>query len=237
MRRFNQFINGDREEKFEASEEVKVKNDRDVKIDNGKRDYEDYLKKLQNEREEIAELIYTILIVEDNLISEVFSEDQKAGLKCQISVEDTEFDGKMNGRAHYKSDFVDVILRETEPMMEKGDYVQIIAALLTNDETFKKYEVYSDSDQYQELIFSSNTYINKERAKKILLEVKNEDENDAVLNKFNEIRYVETGDEQRIAQEAGNSRPYTDFFDEFVPNKVEESKRAHKYTVSLHRAI
>jgi len=57
------------------------------------------------------------------------------------------------------------------------------------------------------------------------------------INKFNEIKYVETGEEKKIAIDAGNSRPYTDFFDEFVPNTMEESKRAHKYTVSLHKAI
>eukprot|EP00344_Euplotes_crassus_P009001 CAMPEP_0197001542 /NCGR_PEP_ID=MMETSP1380-20130617/6216_1 /TAXON_ID=5936 /ORGANISM="Euplotes crassus, Strain CT5" /LENGTH=248 /DNA_ID=CAMNT_0042419247 /DNA_START=332 /DNA_END=1078 /DNA_ORIENTATION=+ len=56
-------------------------------------------------------------------------------------------------------------------------------------------------------------------------------------NEFGEIGYIETGEEQKIAIDAGNSRPYTDFFDEFVPNTTKESERAHKYTVSLHRCI
>ena len=62
-------------------------------------------------------------------------------------------------------------------------------------------------------------------------------EEDAPVNVHNEFKYIETGEEQKIAQTAGDSRPYTDFFDEFIPNMMEESKRKHKYTVSIHRAI
>lgn len=64
-----------------------------------------------------------------------------------------------------------------------------------------------------------------------------EEEEDALVNDNNEIKYQPSGDEQLIAQQASNSRPYTDFFKELVPNTMEESKRAHKYSVSIHRAI
>ena len=76
--------------------------------------------------------------------------------------------------------------------------------------------------------------MNLERARKILLGPKEEE---PAVNSYSEFKYIECGEEQKLAQEAGDSRPYTDFFDEFVPNKMEESKRKHKYTVSIHRAI
>ena len=62
-------------------------------------------------------------------------------------------------------------------------------------------------------------------------------EESSTLNEHYEIKYIESGEEQKIAIDAGEARPYTDFFDEFVPNKIDESKRKHKYTVSIHKAI
>lgn len=91
-----------------------------------------------------------------------------------------------------------------------------------------------DDESLGDLYFSSNTYVNKQIALKILWEPSEEAH---PINEYNELKYLEDGEEARIAQEAGESRPYTDFFDEFIPNTFEESKRKHKYTVSIHKAI
>lgn len=66
-----------------------------------------------------------------------------------------------------------------------------------------------------------------------------EDENkkEEVVNEYNEVKYVENGEEQRCSIQAGQSRPYTDFFKEYVPNQVEPNKRKNIYSVSLHKAI
>lgn len=49
MRRFNLYINGEREHKFDPNAEVKVLDDEEVRIANGKRDFEDFLKKIDVE--------------------------------------------------------------------------------------------------------------------------------------------------------------------------------------------
>ena len=49
MRRFNSYINGERENKFDPNAEVKVLNDEDVRIADGKLDFEDYIKIIEIE--------------------------------------------------------------------------------------------------------------------------------------------------------------------------------------------
>lgn len=98
-----------------------------------------------------------------------------------------------------------------------------------------KYSIYTGEDNFNNIICSSNTYINLKKAKKLFFE--DEDEEEKPMNQYNEAKYIENGEEQKIAIKASESRPYTDYFDEFIPNESEESKRKHKYTVSLHPAI
>lgn len=57
MKRFNKYINGERENKFDPNAEIQVLDDDQVKILNGKKDYDDYMKKLEKEAIEIKEFI------------------------------------------------------------------------------------------------------------------------------------------------------------------------------------
>lgn len=93
--------------------------------------------------------------------------------------------------------------------------------------------MYEGFEVQGQLIIVSNGLISEKRGKEFIYA----DNDSEQVNQYNEIKYIETGEESKIAIDAGNSRPYTDFFDEFVPNTMEESKRAHKYTVSLHKAV
>jgi hypothetical protein len=123
---------------------------------------------------------------------------------------------------------------ELDTGMGKRELISIMHTFLQADiDLQKKYRVYSDQEHVEKLMFKSTNYISIPRAKVLLFSEEEEEE----INQFNEIKYHETGDEEQVAVDAGNSRPYTDFFDEYVPNKMEESKIKHKYTVSIHKAI
>jgi hypothetical protein len=125
-------------------------------------------------------------------------------------------------------------MQKTPPILDRESYLETCKILLQQEaELNQKYKVYEGPLEQDKLIFVSNTYINDKRAKKSIFE----EEEEKLINEHNEIKYYESGEEQKIAQDAGNSRPYTDYFEEFIPNTMEESKRKHKYTVSLHRAI
>lgn len=90
------------------------------------------------------------------------------------------------------------------------------------------------NDNMNNIICSSSNYISLARAKQVFFE---DEEDKSEINEYQEFRYIETGEESKISIKAAQSKPYTDFFEEFIPNNVSEEKRVHKYTVSLHRAI
>ena len=185
---------------------------------------------------------------------EFISAESKQQIKDEIKVEEVDFEEASNKRIHYKSNFLDVYWKVTESIMSRFEYIQVIASipllgknpLWTGSSiifdifvTFlnfyiEKFDLYTNNESLEDLYFSSNTFVNRKTALKILWEPSEEA---PILNEYNELKYLESGEEVKIAQEAGEARPYTDFFDEFVPNKMEESKRKHKYTVSIHKAI
>ena len=71
-----------------------------------------------------------------------------------------------NKRANYKANFIELYTSKAELIMSKGEYIVIVASMLTSDPKFiKKYEICA-SEALDDLYFSSNTYISKERAKK-----------------------------------------------------------------------
>jgi arginyl-tRNA--protein-N-Asp/Glu arginylyltransferase len=105
--------------------------------------------------------------------------------------------------------------------------------LATSKELTDKFTPYDGDESRETVSFKSRQYISIERATKVLFE----DDVEVEINEDLEVKYQATGNEAKIAIDAGNSRPYTDFFEEFVPNKTEEAKRKHKYSVSIHRAI
>ena len=201
-----------------------------------KKNMKNIINKLDAECNELKDLIYNSLIGNGLVIDDWLDQQQKDEIKSDLKLETIAVTEPSNTRVHYKCNFLDLLMAKIPPLMDREEYCQIcIEILKTNPKIFEKYDLYEIAEGKENIIFNSKTYINDEKAKKILFEP-NPDENQ-VVNEHNEVKYIETGDEQKTAIEAGNSRPYTDFFEEFVPNKVEESKRRHKYTVSLHRAI
>lgn len=129
-----------------------------------------------------------------------------------------------------------IIIEENEDSDEKLEklFIEHIKIILSKDEEFgKKFKVNNSKEGEDVLLIASKPKISLEEFRRRHFPKKE----DIIKNKFGELGYVETGEEQKIAIEAGNSRPYTDFFDEYVPNTKKESERAHKYTVSLHKAL
>lgn len=57
MKRFNKYINGERDGKEDKNLEIEVLDDAQVKLVNGKKDFDDYIKKLEREAKEIKEFI------------------------------------------------------------------------------------------------------------------------------------------------------------------------------------
>lgn len=125
-------------------------------------------------------------------------------------------------------------MQKVPPALDKESYLETCKILLEQNLEFTdKFKIHNDPNDQDKMILVSKTYVSDKRARTAIFD----DEEEEQINANNEIRYIESGEEQKIAQEAGESRPYSEFFEEFVPNMMEESKRKHKYTVSLHRAI
>ena len=61
MRRFNQYINGEREHKFDPNAEVRVLSDEDAQIEIGKKSYEEYLQKINKEAVTLKSLSMTLI--------------------------------------------------------------------------------------------------------------------------------------------------------------------------------
>jgi len=158
----------------------------------------------------------------------------KEEIKNLTIIEDIDIPDSLSNRAHYSWDVVDVILEESQnPEKEVFRPILIQAwkeLCSVNINLRMKFSIINSDES---LIFQSNKYLSIKNAQESIVN----SEEQPKMNKYYEIGYIETGEEEKIALEASNSRPYTDFFEEFVPNTKKESERAHKYTVSLHKAI
>ena len=44
MTRFNKYINGEREEKYDPANEVEIKDEKEIKLSNAQKEYEEYHK-------------------------------------------------------------------------------------------------------------------------------------------------------------------------------------------------
>lgn len=234
MKRFNQYINGERDFKLEEFKDLDLKDEKQIKQEKAQEEYDNYLKNLEKERIALKDLIYNSLIGQGLFIDDMLSDQQRKEIKDKLTIENIQVEESENTYAHYKCNIVDLIMDKAEPIMEKSDYLQTCLIVIGSDQKLLEgYKPYTGPEAAECIILHSRTYISDTRAKKVLFEK----EEEKLINEHNEIKYLETGREKEIAQAAGNSRPYTDFFSEFVPNTMEESKRAHKYTVSIHRAI
>lgn len=194
------------------------------------------MENLKTERKEIRELVFQSIFNKGTFIDEGMDAEKRELVKSLTLIEDHILVTPGDNKANYSCDVVDVILEESDNGVEemKPILIQAVKQLLGQNLAFNsKYQVNDSLETVGKLVISSKTYVNVQKAKEIIFE----DEKVEMVNKEGEIKYVETGEEQKIAIDAGNSRPYTDFFDEFVPNTKKESERAHKYTVSIHRAI
>ncbi|CAI2361894.1 unnamed protein product [Moneuplotes crassus] len=235
MKRFNQYINGTRLSKSKT-DEVILKDPEEIKRATNQKQYDSFLENLKTEREEIRNFVFDSIFNKETFIDEQMTDEKKKNVRNLMKIEDIHVEEATNNRAHYICDIVNVVMQETgmiEPEMRELIEPTIDQLLSMNSQFLEKYDIYQGYENQGKLIFVSKKYISIQRAKEVIF---NDDE-EAKVDENNEFGYKEHGEEQKIAQEAGNSRSYTEFFEEFVPNITKEEERKHRYTVSLHRAI
>lgn len=235
MKRFNQYLNGDREP-TKLPDPIEIKDEATIRLEEANEGFNKFKITLQEESDKLKEIIYNSLIGNGLFIDDTLTEIQRQELKEEMKCEVIELKNPPFERVFFKCDILDHIFNKSEPMMSKDEYILIWSSVLNQNRSLKEsFEVYNGDDNHNHIICSSRTYVSLEKARRIFFEdIKEEDK---PLNEFNELKFIEYGDEKKIMIEAGKARPYSDFFNEFVPNNTEESKRKHKYTVSLHRAI
>lgn len=234
MRRFNQYMNGEREFKLDEMQQLDLKDESIIKQEKAQKEYDKFLTNLEKERTTLKELILNCLLCKGLFIDDMLSEQQRDEVREQTKVENFEIENPPDNLAHFSCNIVDLLMDKAPVGLDKTDYLQSCVIVMGGDKDLnEKFKIYTGEESKETLICKTRVYVSIPRARVILFK----DETDEQINEFNEIKYQETGEEKQISIDASNSRPYTDFFDEFVPNKTEESKRAHKYSVSIHRAI
>jgi hypothetical protein len=84
MRRFNQYINGDREAKQSNTAPLVIKSDQEVRAIENKKQYESYLNTLDEELLKLRELIYSSLIGRGLFIDDTMTNEQRLEIKDEM---------------------------------------------------------------------------------------------------------------------------------------------------------
>jgi len=80
MKRFNQYINGQREFK-KTIDTIKLKDEKVIKKELQDTQYENFIKNLEKERTELKDLIFQSIFNKGNFIDEEMNEEQKEEIK------------------------------------------------------------------------------------------------------------------------------------------------------------
>lgn len=81
------------------------------------------------------------------------SEQVKQEIKEEMKVDNYELKEPQNNYAYYSCDITDVILRKTEPLMDKEDYLQSFRIMTASDKPLTdKYKVYDGPESNTTLI-------------------------------------------------------------------------------------
>lgn len=107
MKRFNQYLNGEREPKNPNPDPIDIKNDTVIKYAENKKQYKDFLKTLDKEASQLKDLIYNSLIGRGLFIDDTMTKEQRLEIKEEVKCEVIELDTPPNGRCHYKCNILD----------------------------------------------------------------------------------------------------------------------------------
>ncbi|CAI2361235.1 unnamed protein product [Moneuplotes crassus] len=237
MKRFNQYMNGEREFTIEPSN-IKFRSDKQITVASC----------MKNAfKKEIAKIYQQIKISLDraldygnrNFGTQLTVEEiskLKKDIKLDFSEEITKVDNlededmPLNMNCNIKELLSKQNLNETF----KEVIFPIFMNYLRNNIEFKKdFKIIDTEDEYFFMIEGSkcDMHLYQHNLDKL------EDEEKYEYDSHGEKQHCVTGRETQIAIDAGKSRDYREFFKEFCPNPVPKEKRKHHYTASLHPAV
>ena len=105
MKRFNQYINGERE--FKKIEPVIMKDCEQIKKEKNDIEYDKYLINLQKEQDELRDHVFKALFNRDNFIDSEMTEEQKNEIRSDMVFGYYEFEDESVLTAAYTCDIVD----------------------------------------------------------------------------------------------------------------------------------
>ena len=153
MRRFNQYINGDREAKNTNFVPVDILSDEEVRKNDNKKQYDNFLKTLDTEKEQLKDLIYDSLIGKGLFIDDTMTNDQRFEIKNEMKVEVIQLENPTNTRCYYRCDIIDCVFTKIEPMLSKDEYIQICNSILMQNKLLgQKFEVYSGGEKLNSIV-------------------------------------------------------------------------------------
>jgi hypothetical protein len=102
MRRFNQYMNGEREFTFNKEKEIVIKPVEEIKKEKSEKEYEDYIKNIGNEKKELKDLILKAVFIQDSFFESMLEKGRLDEVKDQIEVIDSTFQPQESNNAYYE---------------------------------------------------------------------------------------------------------------------------------------
>lgn len=106
MKRFNQYINGEREFKT-PMEPIVMKEPKQIKKEKNDQEYDRYLKNLQKEQDELRDIIFNALFNMGLFIDSEMSEEEKYEIRNEMTFKSYSFEDESVTTAAYTCDIVD----------------------------------------------------------------------------------------------------------------------------------
>eukprot|EP00343_Euplotes_focardii_P001638 CAMPEP_0205802022 /NCGR_PEP_ID=MMETSP0205-20121125/4203_1 /ASSEMBLY_ACC=CAM_ASM_000278 /TAXON_ID=36767 /ORGANISM="Euplotes focardii, Strain TN1" /LENGTH=141 /DNA_ID=CAMNT_0053067739 /DNA_START=249 /DNA_END=675 /DNA_ORIENTATION=+ len=135
MKRFNQYINGERDFKTTV-DQINILDEAKIKKENQEKQYNNYINNLADERKELRDLIFKGIFHRGFFIDEGMDEEQKYEIRNNMMIENFDLGNAEDNKAYYECDLVDKIMDTTEPIMDKIDYIQTCIFLLKQNLEF-----------------------------------------------------------------------------------------------------
>ncbi|CAI2361126.1 unnamed protein product [Moneuplotes crassus] len=238
MKRFNQYMNGQRELKIEP---VKYSLHTDKQVFIGACMRNGFQKDIASIDNWVKSGLVKTLNSDDQKISSALTEDLKGMLKLRIKIDFSE--DIYNLESFTEQEEVQLVMTcDLKALFAKhkldDDFMSaffpvFMSNLREDQDLCELYEITENCKEYAIQISGDKRRMSGYQHNLDRQEDLSKYEPDI----YGEKRYKVTGEESKLSVAAGNKREYTEFFKEFCPNPVPKEERKHHYTVSLHPAI
>lgn len=102
MKRFNQYMNGEREFVFDKKNEIIIKPVEEIKKEKSEKEFEEFIKNLQKEKKELKGLIINAVFGHDSLFESMLEQGKAEEVKQEIEVIDSTFQPQDSNNAFYE---------------------------------------------------------------------------------------------------------------------------------------